>query len=1451
MADARFICDSTPTTIYHLSDTHIPTGDGDAALNSVRLRQFEVVIASVCDRVKSDTGGPSDKLFVLTGDVFDKKVKVDAVALSIFLTMFERLTEVAPVVVIRGNHDFAQDDPDRIDPLGVYLRPFQREVAGSHAVHYLRDSGVYRYGSVLFGVLDVGDVLDPRSGRGVRPDGLPPFPAPGTDPPNVTKIALFHGTVKGATAFSNYVPDDATSYPLSMFQGYDYALLGDVHRHQIGTARLEGSSGGGTGHGRRCLKYTYAGSLVCCNFGEPTTGHGFTRFDIASGDMQHVDVENPFAMVTICRDGGAWRARTGFRAFEMLDRVLEAPGWPTEPIVRLYGATASELQTVLASTAPGVRPSIVRSFSYARCRCDGGLDLERTGSDELGSGAAMDALPTEWGVHNTPAYWSSRLPDLSDRERASLFDPTLLLVPTCASHESETGPQTARATEERNHALRSAINAYEALDKGGSVAQPVSLLGMTVRNMACFGGEHAIDFGAMVGSVVLLNGANEAGKSSVITCLLYTLFGEFPDGVKSLIPPPTNEARAGGTAGRGPANVNRASIVHRGLDDKPAGCAHGEVRFRRGRDVFRLRRAWDANGAQRTQKSCTFLESEPDAAGAEKRRTTGVKEIAKFVRSTFGSIEDMQMGNVACQADAVSLFSRSRDAQEKLLERAFSMAPITEFGNLLVTSAKNHAHVCRAARADIADHVATANPRVTNDDDGDDDGVDRAESLRLAAIDAVHEARNECERLSMDTADRERARALTTRAFAGGSEHSASVEFGRLQRRVANATSQEAEIDAISISALREQYDGLRRDARAVEQQKPVPSARSASDVALLSRLANDERSAFERFDKEKDELARVTGAPASDYATRSREGSSSVDAVRRTEIDVQLASAERELAGRERSRPATLRDMTDDESRTAAKLAGDIERSRASLEHCVRSVGSEGSAAANTAAANTSRYWTEEDAARIEALRRHLERARNDVLLEGERRGGDRRGSEPRPAEEFNPACESCQKRRVELDRLQSERVRCCAETLQCAVDTAQQALDTAIRDADEAVELDLKERADRRRVEVAALEATLESAVSADRKRAHDLRESRTADLEGRRREHDAKTAELGVEVERLREHRRDAIARFSEHCERAKSATVLDTESAVERARAQAMTCTTELQNETRRVDERVEAETQAATLSWRRTLADMHATAEKVDDRIRRADELIRAKFELESATVVARYRDLVSAESEYNERLAGRLEAEQVKNAAVSARAASECHDRKRARLESTLAAVEASYARVDAVRTAFMGGGGARSGVREELYEFHILPIFCRFANEFLDGIHPMRLEHRRGDLVVGKRGRGDEPFKASGYQQFCLSLAIRCALHRLRMPGFSMSQLFIDEGFGACDGSNISRTRDMLNALVEVGGYDTVVLCSHLDSVREAADKVITVVMGDDGSSRIHQRQTGRRSRT
>jgi hypothetical protein len=81
----------------------------------------------------------------------------------------------------------------------------------------------------------------------------------------------------------------------------------------------------------------------------------------------------------------------------------------------------------------------------------------------------------------------------------------------------------------------------------------------------------------------------------------------------------------------------------------------------------------------------------------------------------------------------VSLFAALREQQESLLERAFSMEPITAFGKLVEDSLRHHAFVSKAVVEDSASHAAAAPPRTT-DSDVANAGDDLLEEKTLAQM---------------------------------------------------------------------------------------------------------------------------------------------------------------------------------------------------------------------------------------------------------------------------------------------------------------------------------------------------------------------------------------------------------------------------------------------------------------------------------------------------------------------------------------------------------------------------------------------------------------------------------------------------------------------------------------------------------------------------------------------
>ena len=88
---------------------------------------------------------------------------------------------------------------------------------------------------------------------------------------------------------------------------------------------------------------------------------------------------------------------------------------------------------------------------------------------------------------------------------------------------------------------------------------------------------------------------------------------------------------------------------------------------------------------------------------------------------------------------------------------------------------------------------------------------------------------------------------------------------------------------------------------------------------------------------------------------------------------------------------------------------------------------------------------------------------------------------------------------------------------------------------------------------------------------------------------------------------------------------------------------------------------------------------------------------------------------------------------------------------------------------------------------------------------------------------------------KASGFQRFIVGLAMRVAMSRLGICKVVYEQLFIDEGFTACDSDNLEKAPAFLKALLEGGNaYRCIVLATHLEELKACGDVQVGIGLGE-----------------
>jgi hypothetical protein len=116
-------------------------------------------------------------------------------------------------------------------------------------------------------------------------------------------------------------------------------------------------------------------------------------------------------------------------------------------------------------------------------------------------------------------------------------------------------------------------------------------------------------------------------------------------------------------------------------------------------------------------------------------------------------------------------------------------------------------------------------------------------------------------------------------------------------------------------------------------------------------------------------------------------------------------------------------------------------------------------------------------------------------------------------------------------------------------------------------------------------------------------------------------------------------------------------------------------------------------------------------------------------------------------------------------------------------------------------------------GYKAHLYKTAIGPRICETANEILEGVAPVRVSE--ADMVFSVNGVSVD--RTGGFYRAIASIAIRIAISK------TCSQMFIDEGFVACDVENVRNVGPFLRRLLSI--FDGVLVCSHIEAIMDETD--------------------------
>ena len=241
--------------VYHLADLHIR--------NLQRHKEYRQVFRKFLKQVKEDK--IEDSVIYIAGDIAHAKTEMSpelVKEISWFLTECSKLREV---ILITGNHDCNLNNQHRLDVLTPIIDNLQNP-----RIHYLRDTGVYNIHNLTFVVYSIMDNKEnwPK-GDSVKGENT---------------ICLFHGPVNKAQTDIGYTVS-SNSFQVDMFDGFDMAMLGDIHKRQT--------------FGKGYEHIAYAGSMIQQNHGELLENHGYLLWDIPTRTFTEHHIHNDYGFLTV------------------------------------------------------------------------------------------------------------------------------------------------------------------------------------------------------------------------------------------------------------------------------------------------------------------------------------------------------------------------------------------------------------------------------------------------------------------------------------------------------------------------------------------------------------------------------------------------------------------------------------------------------------------------------------------------------------------------------------------------------------------------------------------------------------------------------------------------------------------------------------------------------------------------------------------------------------------------------------------------------------------------------------------------------------------------------------------------------------------------------------------------------------------------------------------------
>lgn len=196
--------------IVHLADIHLRT----FRMHEEYMSVFKNLMSDLTDLLSEYK--KEEIRIVIAGDLVHQKIVISNEQLMLGTWFLRNLEEIAPVIMIAGNHDLLENNKDRIDSISPMV-----QFLFDKNVNYFKESKCYLDDNIVWCVYSI---FEDNS----RPDIEAAREQFGNDK---TYIGLFHGPLIGSTTDIGYEIEHG--YNLDIFEGCDMVMCGDIHKRGV------------------------------------------------------------------------------------------------------------------------------------------------------------------------------------------------------------------------------------------------------------------------------------------------------------------------------------------------------------------------------------------------------------------------------------------------------------------------------------------------------------------------------------------------------------------------------------------------------------------------------------------------------------------------------------------------------------------------------------------------------------------------------------------------------------------------------------------------------------------------------------------------------------------------------------------------------------------------------------------------------------------------------------------------------------------------------------------------------------------------------------------------------------------------------------------------------------------------------------------------------------------